>query len=245
MRKIELTTSSKVLVLTGAGVSAESGVATFRSGGGLWESHPVEEVASMPGFVRDPQMVWRFYSERRAGVLKVAPNPGHIALAELEARLGDRMLLTTQNVDGLHMRAGSKRVVELHGNLLKTRCISCERPPFADTDQYMDRLPMCGECEKLGKAALLRPHIVWFGEPLDISILDQVADFVADAGKDLIFLAIGTSGLVHPAAAFVDLATTIGGTTYLINLDDAANSSSFDHVIRGKSGELLPELLAK
>jgi NAD-dependent deacetylase len=167
-----------------------------------------------------------------------------MALARLEEALGDRMLLTTQNVDGLHRRAGSRRVVEMHGNLLETRCVSCHRPPFKDHEQYHDRLPMCGECEARGSAQLLRPHIVWFGEALDFAVLEQLQDFIQEAGENLIFLAIGTSGHVYPAASLVEVAKAAGGETWLVNLDEADNASSFDHVIRGKSGEILPELLA-
>jgi NAD-dependent deacetylase len=244
MASLTITESSRVLVLTGAGVSAESGVPTFRSGGGLWESHPVEEVASMPGFQADPQLVWRFYSERRRGVLGVEPNPGHFALATLEQAIGDRMLLSTQNVDGLHRRAGSERVVEMHGNLLQSRCVACSRPPFSDQEQYHDRLPTCDECEARGNTEFLRPHIVWFGEALDYSVLQRIQDFISDAGEELIFIAIGTSGHVYPAASMVDAAKAVGGETWLVNLDDADNASRFDHVIRGKSGEVLPDLLA-
>jgi NAD-dependent deacetylase len=244
MDTLRISDSSRVLVLTGAGVSAESGIATFRAGGGLWESHPVEQVASMQGFLDDPALVWKFYSERRKGVLKVEPNAGHLALAELESRLGERMLLTTQNVDGLHQRAGSKQLVELHGNLLMTRCLQCERPPFSDHKEYYDDLPECSRCEEDGRTQMLRPHIVWFGEALDFHVLDRIQNFIEDAGEKLIFLAIGTSGAVYPAAALVEAAKAVGGETWLINLDEAQNAARFDHVVLGKSGDLLPTLLA-
>jgi NAD-dependent deacetylase len=244
MDALSITDSSRVLVLTGAGVSAESGLATFRAGGGLWESHPVEQVASMEGFLRDPALVWKFYSERRKGALQVEPNPGHYALAKLEARLGERMLLTTQNVDGLHQRAGSRQMVELHGNLLMTRCLSCDRAPFPDTKEYYTELPECSECAEHGRSQMLRPHIVWFGEALDHRVLGRVQDFIEEAGEELIFLAIGTSGSEFPAAALVDAAKAVGGQTWLVNLDEAQNSGRFDHVVRGKSGDVLPLLLA-
>ncbi len=244
MQTLPITDTTRVLVLTGAGVSAESGIPTFRDASGLWESHRFEDVASPEGFERDPQLVWRFYSERRQGVLSVAPNAGHGALAALEDRLGDRMLIATQNVDGLHQRAGSRRVLELHGNLLVTRCTHCDRAPFSDHEVYADRLPMCDECEARGKAAMLRPHIVWFGEMLDGSILGAVNRFMADAAGDLLFLAVGTSGAVYPAAALVDAARAVGGQTWLVNLDDADNSTRFEHLVHGKSGEVLPALLA-
>src|SRR5689334_14450586 len=152
-----------VLVLTGAGVSAESGVPTFRDAGGLWEGHRFEDVASPDAFRRDPLLVWKFYSMRRAAMEGIVPNPAHVAIAALEERLGDRFLLATQNVDGLHAAAGSRRMVELHGNLMTSRCSSCAREPFEDRQAYRPGVaPICGKCN-----ALLRPHIVWFGEMLD------------------------------------------------------------------------------
>ncbi|HKC12716.1 MAG TPA: Sir2 family NAD-dependent protein deacetylase, partial [Vicinamibacteria bacterium] len=151
-----------LLVLTGAGVSAESGIPTFRAAGGLWESHPVEQVASPEGFAADPALVWRFYSERRRKARACEPNPGHRALVAMEERLGNRFLLATQNVDGLHGRAGSRRMVELHGNLFLSRCAACDRAPFPDEGAH-DSLPRCEVCG----TGLLRPHIVWFGEWLD------------------------------------------------------------------------------
>ena len=199
----------------------------------------------MEGFLRDPALVWKFYSERRQGVLRVEPNAGHYALAKLEERLGNRMLLATQNVDGLHGRAGSRQMVELHGNLLMTRCLSCMREPFVDHQEYYDKLPECEECTEEGPRPLLRPHIVWFGEQLDHRILRRVGQFIEDSGDQLIFLAVGTSGAVYPAAALVDAAKAVGGETYLINLDDADNAERFDHVIHGKSGDVLPGLLAR
>ncbi len=198
----------------------------------------------MNGFLADPSLVWRFYSERRRGVSEVEPNAGHAALVDLERKLGDRFLLTTQNVDGLHARAGSKRMVELHGNLCMTRCLRCDRAPFEDKALYFDALPECEDCAASGHTALLRPHIVWFGEALDGRVLMQVDAFIRDAGEDLLFLAIGTSGSVFPAASLVDVVRRAGGTSYLINLEEAANASKFEHVITGKSGEVLPELLS-
>jgi NAD-dependent deacetylase len=245
MSTIPLTATSRVLVLTGAGVSAESGVPTFRAAGGLWEGHRVEEVASPEGFAADPLRVWRFYSQRRAGLDGIAPNPAHRALAALEDRLGDRFLLVTQNIDGLHAAAGSARVIELHGNLMQSRCTVCDRPPFEDRQIYKDGVaPMCGRCHAAGKPALLRPHIVWFGELIDPAHLARIERFVLDAGRDLVFVAAGTSGLVEPAASLVDAARRVGGASWLVNLDEAANEARFDHVVRGAAGEALPRLLA-
>jgi len=241
---IALDDDTHVLVLTGAGVSAESGVPTFRDANGLWENHRVEDVASPEGFARDAALVWRFYSERRAAAEKVAPNPGHDALVALEARLGDRFLLATQNVDGLHLRAGSQRVVEMHGNLFTTRCAGCDRKPFDDHRVYTrDALPYCEVCEAAGRNSLLRPHIVWFGEMLNPDDLRRIRDFMRAAdGHRFIFLAAGTSGVVYPAAGMVDQARECGAETWLINLEVPANRSRFRYGVEGRSGEILPRL---
>ena len=152
--RISVEPTTHVLVLTGAGISAESGVKTFRDAGGLWEGHDVQRVASPRGFFDDPLLVWRFYSERRASLVGVTPNAGHRALVELEARLGDRFLLVTQNVDGLHAAAGSERLVEMHGNICRSRCTECARPAFADATAYRAGLvPMCGQCKARGADA--------------------------------------------------------------------------------------------
>ena len=235
-----------LLVLTGAGVSAESGIPTFRDSGGLWEQHRVEDVASPEGFKRDPALVWRFYSQRRAGMASARPNAGHVALAAIEERLGDRFLLATQNIDALHKDAGSKRVVELHGNLYTSRCSICDRPPFEDREAYPDdKVPACGECHARGAFALLRPHIVWFGEMLDPANMTRVQDFLLAAERHrLVFLAAGTSGAVYPAAGFVDAARKLGGETWLVNAEPAANTSAFGHFVVGSSGAVLPALFA-
>jgi NAD-dependent deacetylase len=230
-----------LLVLTGAGVSAESGVPTFRDSNGLWENHSFEEVASPRGFARDAALVWRFYSQRREGAAAVKPNPGHEALVEWERRMGDRFLLATQNVDGLHRVAGSQRMVEMHGHLFTTRCSSCNRPPFEDRTVYPEgTVPTCDKCG--GK---LRPHIVWFGEMLDPAGIERIEGFVqgalANKGR-LVFLAAGTSGAVYPAAGLVDQVRARGGRTWLVNLESAENAERFHHFVRGKSGEVLPRL---
>lgn len=234
--KFKLEDDGRLLVLTGAGVSAESGIATFRGGGGLWENHPVEQVASPEGFEANPTLVWRFYSERRVAAARCEPNPGHRALAKLEQQLGDRMLLVTQNIDGLHARAGSKRLIELHGNLFLSRCTGCARPPFEDRAAHATP-PSCDHC-----GGMLRPQIVWFGEMLNPRELEQIERFMAGTPK-LVFLAVGTSGAVWPAAGLVDWARRAGGTTWLVNADPAENAHRFHHFIQGKSGEVLPRLL--
>lgn len=244
--KLDLDDRTWLLVLTGAGVSAESGVPTFRDSNGLWEQHRVEDVASPEGFRRDPLLVWRFYSKRRQGARRCEPNPGHHALAALEQRLGERFLLVTQNVDELHRRAGSRRLIEIHGRLFQSRCAHCDRPPFDDQGSYEDpkRPPLCELCEKAGRVGLLRPHIVWFGELLDPSHLEQVAEFLRRGARErLVFLAAGTSGAVYPAAGLVLDARRAGGETWLVNAEPPDNVGAFQHFIQGKSGEVLPRLL--
>lgn len=234
----ELEESSHVLILTGAGVSAESGVPTFRGMDGLWEGNSIQAVASPHGFDADSELVWRFYSLRREAGRTVKPNPGHHAIAALEAQLGDRFLLATQNVDNLHQAAASKRVIPMHGELYKSRCENCNTP-FDDASTYVKPpLPTCGDC-----GGRIRPHIVWFGEGLERSHLDRIDRFIRRAGEDLVFLAVGTSGLVYPAAGLVDVANAAGGETWLVDLNPAPEAHArYDHVLQGKSGEVLPTL---
>jgi NAD-dependent deacetylase len=243
-RDLELDEGSHVLVLTGAGVSAESGIPTFRDAGGLWEQHCLEDVATPEGFARDPRLVWRFYSERRAAGRRCQPNPGHRALAELERRLGDRFLLVTQNIDGLHRRAGSERLVEIHGQLYRTRCAHCDREPFDDLEGYGDeRPPFCERCQAAGRMGMLRPAVVWFGELLEAAHFERIGSFSERARRGrFVFLAAGTSGSVFPASAFVDQARAAGAETWLVNADPADNAASFHHFVQGRSGEVLPRL---
>jgi len=244
--RISIDDSHHVLVLTGAGISAESGVPTFRDAGGLWEGHAVEDVATPEGFARDPLLVWRFYSERRAAMANVVPNAGHRALVTLEQQLGDRFLLATQNIDGLHGAAGSERVLEIHGALMRSRCTRCDRPAFEDRTAYRaGTAPVCGQCRAAGAEAALRPDVVWFGENLAAGTLARIERFMTSAGKRLIFLAIGTSGLVYPAAALVDATRRVGGTSWLVNLEPSSNAGSFDHVVLGPAGRELPILLGQ
>ena len=238
METLAIGPTTKVLVLTGAGVSAESGVPTFRGSNGLWEGHRVEQVASPAGFRADPALVWRFYGLRREAALRVLPNPGHRALARLEERLGERFLLATQNVDGLHARAGSRRLVALHGELFMSRCVRCAEP-FADERAYLgEALPSCASC-----GGAVRPHIVWFGEALDPDHLERIAQFIS-AAQELLFLAVGTSGQVYPAAGLVDMVRAVGGTAVLVDADPSPDyAARFQRVVAGKSGEVLPALL--
>ncbi len=237
--RIPIDEQTRVLVLTGAGISAESGLATFRGAGGLWDGHPVEQVASPEGFAADPDLVWRFYSLRRRDAAAAEPNAAHRALAALERRLGDRFLLVTQNVDGLHARAGSGRVVEIHGTLWRTRCSRCLRPPHPDAAFPVEApLPRC-TC-----GALLRPDIVWFGEMLDPAVTRRIDRFIHEAaGGPFVFLAVGTSGTVYPAAGYVQAARQRGARTWLVNLDPAENAGAFDEVVAGPAGATLPRLL--
>jgi NAD-dependent deacetylase len=242
---ITLDSRTYLLVLTGAGISAESGIPTFRDAGGLWEGNSVEDVASADGFRRDPLLVWRFYSERRAAMEGVVPNAGHRALVEVERKLGDRFLLVTQNIDGLHAAAGSERMIELHGTLMRSRCTVCERPAFEDRTAYRAGVaPMCGVCQRAGRDALLRPDIVWFGEPVVTGALARIEAFLDAAGRNLRFLAVGTSGLVYPAAGLVDVARARGGRSWLVNKDAPANLAQFDEVALGAAGSVLPALFA-
>jgi NAD-dependent deacetylase len=230
--------NTHLLVLTGAGVSAESGVPTFRGGGGLWEDHPVEQVASLEGFRQDPALVWRFYAQRRSQLAEVRPNAGHHALADVERRLGDRYLLVTQNVDGLHRKAGSHRVVEIHGNILESKCDSCQRSPFPDETAW-ETVPRCDRCGQ----GRLRPAVVWFGEMLDRAGLSRIESFMRRAPSgDWVFLAVGTSGAVYPAAGLVLQARGAGAATWLVNLEPSDNHSAFESFVRGPSGQVLPGL---
>ena len=237
--------NARLLVLTGAGVSAESGLATFRDSNGLWEQHRVEDVASPGGFARDPTLVWKFYSLRREQAKSVEPNAGHRALAAIERRLGDRFLLVTQNVDGLHQRAGSERVIEIHGSLFRTKCSGCDLQPFDDEAMYLGRvLPTCDRCEARGAKVLLRPDIVWFGEMLDPAHLQAIDAFLRrDPKTPLVFVAIGTSGAVWPAAGLVNQARAVGASTVLVNAEPAENTARFHRFVEGRSAEVLPALL--
>ncbi|GAC1394529.1 MAG: NAD-dependent protein deacylase [Polyangiales bacterium] len=241
---LDLDGDARLVVMTGAGVSAESGIPTFRDANGLWEQHRFEDVASPEGFAADPRLVWRFYSVRREKAAACAPNAGHVALADVERRLGDRFLLVTQNVDGLHRRAGSRRLVELHGNLFTSRCSRprCTTAPFRDEALHLgEALPTCAAC-----GALLRPHIVWFGESLAPEDLQRFEDFLLTARRDaapLVYVAAGTSGAVQPAAGLVHAARCAGARTVLVNLERPDNVDAFERVHLGRSGEVLPRLL--
>ncbi len=232
--------ASRIAVLTGAGVSAESGVPTFRAADGLWEGHAIEDVASPAGFERDPELVWQFYNGRRANVATVRPNPGHLALAELERRFGPRFTIVTQNVDGLHQVAGNENVVEVHGSLRRTRCCGCGRIEDRGLEPLGDR-PICAHCEDY-----LRPDIVWFGEALSPPVWDQALRAVE---KCDVFLVVGTSAVVYPAAGLIQLAGTgrPDGPAKVIEFNlTRTDASEVAHLgLYGPSGETLPRVVAK
>jgi NAD-dependent deacetylase len=231
--------AKSVAVLSGAGVSAESGVPTFRASDGLWEGHQIEDVATPAGFKRDPELVWRFYNARRVNVQKVQPNPGHLAFTELERRFGDRFTLATQNVDGLHQTAGTKNVLEVHGSLRRTRCLGCaavEDRGLAD----LGNRPLCPKCN-----GILRPDIVWFHEALPEEIWMRAME-AAEACD--VLLVVGTSAVVYPAANLIPIAKrgkSPGATIIECNLTRTSASEQADIGLYGPSGETLPELVKR
>jgi len=224
---------ARIVVLTGAGISAESGVPTFRDADGLWEGHRVEDVATPEGFAADPDTVLRFYDERRAALAAVEPNPAHHALAELERVLGDDLLVVTQNIDDLHERAGSTRVVHMHGELLSALCRSCEgRAPFRGALLNRPACPGCGSRD-------LRPDVVWFGEiPYR---MEEILDALACCET---FVSVGTSGAVYPAAGFVQQARAHGARTLELNLVPSEGTHFFHEARHGRAGDLVPAWVA-
>lgn len=220
-----------IVILTGAGISAESGLATFRGPDGLWEGHRVEDVATPEAFARDPDLVQAFYDARRANLARVAPNAAHAALARLDAEWPGELLIVTQNVDDLHERAGAGRLLHMHGELNSAWCRACDaRMQWTGA---MVHGPACPGC---GKAGGLRPDIVWFGEmPYEMERIDRV---LMDAD---LFVSIGTSGNVYPAAGFVQTARYVGARTLEMNLDPSLGSYLFEESRTGKAGELVPE----
>lgn len=232
-----LAPSDRLFILTGAGVSAESGLPTFRGSNGIWRGQSAQSIATPEAFRADPEMVWQFYSERRKRHATVAANPAHFALAELERQLGERFFLCTQNVDSLHEQAGSQRIVHMHGRLMQTRCSrqGCRSKPFEDDRFYMKRaeIPTCPQC-----GALLRPHVCWFGEvPYSMDrIFEQLRICT-------VLLTVGTSGVVEPAASFVRMAHLNRARAIYVGPEEPANLAFFDEVVLGKAGEVLPNLV--
>ena len=226
----------RVVALTGAGISAESGIRTFRANDGVWENHRIEDVATPFAWERDPRLVWRFYQGRRRQLLDVNPNSAHEALVSLESYL-DEFLLITQNVDDLHSRAGSEKLIHMHGELRKLRCEMCGEIIDAMDDEHLqDQYVECVQCAN----KRLRPHIVWFHEmPLR---MDEIYDAVGECD---VFIAIGTSGHVYPAAGLLSVAKDTGAHCIGINLDPPENVILFDEFHQGLAGELVPALIAK
>ena len=229
---IRVGAQDRLFILTGAGVSAESGIPTFRGVGGLWRNYRIEEVASPHAWARDPALVWEFYSMRRKVAAAAKPNPAHFALAELENKVGDRLYLCTQNVDNLHEQAGSRRVTHMHGELFKSRCDTCLRPPFADEKLYEPPLAV-SRCDCGGQ---IRPHICWFGEvPFELDRIFEALD------RCTVFAAVGTSGLVEPAASFVGHVRG-RALTYYVGPELPSNAFAFDRCFQGQAGQILPTL---
>jgi len=226
-----------IVLLTGAGVSVGSGLPTYRGPGGLWEREDIAWIVDarfLPGSLPD---LWRLYSQRRAHALRAAPNAAHTAIAAVQRARPEAVTLLTQNVDSLHQRAGSPAVIELHGSAFRTRCTNpaCGLPPFPD-DRLYETVPLCPRCH-----SPLRPDVVLFGETLSETVLRRAQTALAECD---LFLAVGTSGTVWPAAAFVRLAAQAGARTVLVNLDAATGSEEFDEVYLGKAEGVLPGLLA-
>ena len=230
-----LSSADRIAVLTGAGISAESGVPTFRGEGGFWRGRSAMDLATPGAFARDPEEVWEFYRYRIAGLSEVEPNAGHRALAALEPMCGSFWLIT-QNVDGLHRAAGSRRVIELHGTLARVRCRGCAfRCPSADLPETP--VPLCPDC-----GDLLRPAGVWFGETLPRRALEEADEAVRECQ---LMLVVGTSGVVEPAASFARWARSRGAGVIEVNLEPTPISSVADVTLLGPAGEVLPELVER
>ncbi len=230
----EMSDFRNIVILTGAGISAESGIGTFRDKGGLWEQHRIEDVATPDAFKRDPQLVLRFYDMRRAHIQTAEPNAAHWALAALDADWRGELLIVTQNVDDLHERAGARRLVHMHGEHLKALCTSCEtKRPWRES---LIEQPDCPECGQ----KTLRPDIVWFGEiPY---FMDEIE---ANLSRCDLFISIGTSGAVYPAAGFVRTAKHYGAHAIELNLEPSQGSIFFDECRIGKASDLVPQLVAE
>ena len=228
--------AESVAVLTGAGISAESGVPTFRGNDGLWKKFKPEELANFDAFMKNPDLVWEWYRHRKQVISTIQPNAGHYALVEME-KMYKKFAVITQNIDNLHYRAGSKTVYELHGNINRNYCIGCGKP-YANEDILQpdqDKTPRCSSCK-----GLIRPDVVWFGEMLPV---DAWNSSVTAAERSDVFFSVGTSAIVYPAASLPMIARRSGAFTVEINIEPTDLSSTADEVILGKSGEILPQLL--
>ncbi|MFC4237617.1 NAD-dependent deacylase [Thalassospira xianhensis] len=229
--------AAPIVVLTGAGISKESGLHTFRDPDGIWARYDISEVATPEAFINNPDLVHHFYNDRRAGVLDpaVQPNAAHLALARLEAEWPGDVLLVTQNIDDLHNRAGSKNLIHMHGELLKIRCNHCDL--LTNWSEPLDQGIPCPSCAKQGG---LRPHVVWFGEmPLE---MERIYTALANCG---LFISIGTSGNVYPAAGFVQMAREEGGAeTVELNLEPSNGATSFEYSRYGAASEIVPSFVS-
>jgi NAD-dependent deacetylase len=224
------------VVLTGAGISRESGLHTFRDADGIWATVKVEDVATPEAFARDPGRVQEFYNERRRGLANsgIAPNPAHLALAEFEANYAGDFLLVTQNIDNLHERAGSRDPVHMHGELTKARCEQCD-----DVREWWDDLFIDTACPACNQVGGMRPHVVWFGEmPFEMDRINAALE-----SCDL-FVSIGTSGNVYPAAGFVQAARMAGARTVELNLEPSEGATLFEEAVYGPAGTFVPDWFA-
>jgi NAD-dependent deacetylase len=231
--KFTILPEHRVVVLTGAGISAESGIRTFRDNNGLWEDHNVEDVATPQGFQHDPELVWKFYKARYLQLEEVKPNPAHYALKKFEDALQDRFCLVTQNIDGLHYEAGNGRIYEMHGRLRECFCTVCQKHYQMKTIDLTQKIPICQSCGNY-----LRPDVVWFGEiPY---YMNEIEKKLTQANYLII---VGTSGVVYPAAGFAAHAKMRGAKIIGINLEPPENAYEFDEFFQGKSGDILPNLV--
>lgn len=227
--------SPSVAVLTGAGISAESGIATFRGAGGLWEGRRVEDVAHPDAWARDPMTVWRFYEARRVQGVRCSPNRGHLGLAELERRLEGRFTLATQNVDGLHLLAGSRNVLELHGSLWRVRCTGCGVEEENRKVPLPELPPRCSSC-----GGVQRPAIVWFAEALPEEVF---AAAVSAARSCALFLVVGTSAVVQPAASLAMLAAEAGAQVWEVNPERTPLTGLVDRAWQSPAGAVMDEVV--
>jgi NAD-dependent deacetylase len=232
--RTRLASARAVTILTGAGISADSGVPTFRGADGLWRNYRAEDLATPEAFERDPRLVWEWYNWRRELIATKQPNPAHYAVVALEGR-HERFWLITQNVDGLHRAAGSRKLSEIHGNIWMVRCTVCRRV-FENRDVPIQIPPRCTDCQNL-----LRPHIVWFGESLAEEDLQR--SYAALQSSDLCLI-IGTSGVVYPAAGFASIAKEAGAFVVEINLDATPQSDLVDLALQGRAKDIVPLLLS-